>query len=141
MLNRYRENLELHDKGTPCELVGMTFHVRRLNHKWQEALTEAKREVVKDPFLGRKLTPKEEYKALGMAVSDYLVAGWENVRQHEDGADIPFNYGNAKSIFCNEEYASLVNELLAYAANKENYLHDKLDEDTELAKKLFGGTL
>lgn len=135
MLSNYREDLKKHDTGTPLTLFGMVFHVRRSNHNWSKALIDVKRDKFGVFYSESELDFEKQSWAVGAAVAQYLVAKWENVIVDESGETLEWNPGNAMAVFTNPEYFSLVNEILLYANNKENYLYEQLEKDVSLVKK------
>lgn len=138
-LSQFRESKELQDKGSPLKIGNdqdTIIYVRRANHKWEEVIIDCKRFLFGVYYNESSLTVEQKYEAIALAISEYLVAGWENMINDETGKKIPYSISTAKSIFCNPEmYLSLNLFIISHANNYENYLYKKLEEDIESAKK------
>lgn len=138
-LTQFAESKELQDKGSALRLGNAeetVIYVRRANHKWEEALLDCKRYMFGVYYNEATLTAEQRNEAVAMAISEYLVAGWDNMINDETGKEIPFSIPNAKAIFGNRDmHLSLNMFILGHASNFENYLYSKIEEDKELVKK------
>ncbi len=138
-LSKFAESKELQDKGSPLKIGNdqdTVIYVKRSNHKWDEALIDCKRYLFGIYYNEHTLTTEQRYEAIALAISEYLVADWENMIDDETGKQIPYSVSNAKSIFCNRDmWLSLNMFILSHANNYENYLYEKLEEDIKTVKK------
>jgi len=134
MLNRYREDEEKQQNGSPWYSGDTTIFCRR------SGTPEAKRVMkeLRDQLFGplHKWTAQDDSALLGHFLVEYGVCGWENVRETEKGEAIPYSKNAARMIFLNPEYFLSLNvELFAFMSNFENYLFDAAEEEIEALKK------
>tara|TARA_R110000764_G_scaffold46510_1_gene104309 strand:+ start:103 stop:531 length:429 start_codon:yes stop_codon:yes gene_type:complete len=139
VFGNFLENLELHDKGSKLELgneEGTILYVRRANHNWDKALKDCKMHLFGVYYSEHTLTTDQRQQAVALAISEYLVAGWENLIDEETGIEVKYSKPNSASVFGNPElYLSLNFFILNHANSHENYLYEKLEEDKEALKK------
>jgi hypothetical protein len=135
-LSNFKECLSKQVDGSPCEIDGMTFHVRRANTpEYGKVFVDIKRSLFGPWYQENTLTDNEILKATGHLLAEYLVCGWDNVTD-EDGNEVTYSQSNARAIFCNEQYFQSINLIIiSHASSYANYLIEKLKKDIDDAKK------
>lgn len=133
-LNLFREDPDKQQNGSPWYSGDTTIFCRRNGTPESKRVMKELRDKLFGPL--HKWTDQDDSVLLANFLVEYGVCGWDNVREDEKSAPIPYSKKAARMIFLNPEYYLSLNlELFAFMSNFENYLFDAADEDIEALKK------
>lgn len=135
-LGNYREDLKAQMQGTPCEIDGAVFNVRRANTpEYNKAFVEIKRALFGVWYSESSLTDDQVLEATGHLLAEYLVTGWYGLFD-ENGVEVKHSQKAARDIFTDPEFYQTINLLIVnHSSRYDNYLKKKLEEDIDSAKK------
>lgn len=132
----FKEDLQLQKDGSALKVGDAVFYVRRANtSEYTKHFVNIKKSLFKPWYQESELTDDQILEATGHLLAEYLVARWENL-QDENGNELKYTKQNASKIFTNPEYWQSLNLLIiSHASHYANYLHKKVQEDSEQVKK------
>ena len=137
-MKEYKENITAREKGVKYEVPsGAIFFIRRGGMaSWKQAIKDATDEVLGASYSFDYIDPHSDEKILCKAVSNYLVSGWENLKDENDVA-LPYSLSTARNLFEAEglPYYALAVELFTASTEHERYLQILINEDSTYIKK------
>lgn len=137
-LSDLKEDLNIQKDGSVYELSGMKFYVRRAGTKeYNRISAEIKNNICGPWKQDSHISDYDNAKIMSEMLSEYLVVKWEGVFEDDDSdKELEYSKRNARMLFSNEEYFLSLNLLImGHATNYSNYLHKKVEEDIDAAKK------